>query len=168
MSFFNAFFKPYAQYTINTTLTEDELKARIEKNLPEEKVSTTFKAMQREDEVTLFRTAKPLVLQPYLYGNNTLRGIIHLQCNKSENPAENTLTITIAPRNASLFPWVIFSFSALLGIFMLLLKVWQAVIPFLFIGILFLMLRLSRTSAEREIPLIRYELENILNCFKNR
>ena len=168
MSIFSTFFKPYAEYTVNTTLTEDELKARIEKNLPEEKVSTTFKAMQREDEVTLFRTAKPLVLQPYLYGRNTLRGIIYIECKNCETPAGSTLHITIAPRNASLFPWVIFSFSALLGIFMLLLKVWQAVIPFLFIGILFLMLRLSRTSAEREIPLIQRELENILNCFKNR
>ena len=168
MSIFSAFFKPYAEYTVNTTLTEDELKAQIEKHLPEEKFSATFKAMHNEDEVKLFRTAKPLVLQPYLYGRNTLRGIIYIECKNCETPAGNTLHITIAPRNASLFPWVIFSFSALLGIFMLLFKVWQAVIPFLFIGILFLMLRLSRTSAEREIPLIRCELENILNCLKNR
>ncbi len=162
MSFFNAFFKPYAQYTINTTLTEDELKAQIEKHLPEEKFSATFKAMHNEDEVKLFRSAEPLVLFPYLYGNNTLRGIIHLQCNKSENPAENTLTITIAPRNTAFFPWIMLTFSTLLGILMLLLKLWQAVIPLLFIGIIFSVLRACRTSAEREIPHIRRELENTL------
>lgn len=168
MSFFNAFFKPYAQYTINTTLTEDELKAQIEKHLPEEKFSATFKAMQNEDEVKLFRTAKPLVLQPYLYGRNTLRGIIYIEYKNCETPAGSTLHITIAPRNISLFLWIIFTFAALLGILMLLLKLWQAVIPFLFIGIIFLMLRLSRTYAEHEILLIRRELENILNRFKNR
>ena len=168
MSFFNAFFKPYAQYTINTTLTEDELKAQIEKHLPEEKFSAACKAMQCEDKVTIFRTAKPLVLEPYLFGRNTLRGIIYIECENSDNPAGSTLHITIAPRNTSLFPWLLSTFAALLGIFMLLLRVWQAVIPFLFIGIIFLMLRLSRISAEREIPLIKRELENICNRCKNR
>ena len=116
MSIFSTFFKPYAEYNVSTTLTEDELKAQIEKHLPEEKFSATLKAMQNEDEVKLFRTAKPLVLSPYLYGNNTLRGIIHLQCNKSENPAENTLTITIAPAQYSFFLWIKLTFSTLLGI----------------------------------------------------
>ena len=167
MSIFSIFFKPYAEYNVSTTLTEDELKAQIEKHLPEEKFSATLKAMQNEDEVKLFRTAKPLVLSPYLYGNNTLRGIIHLQCNKSENPAEDTLTITIAPAQYSFFQWIMLTFSTLLGILMLLLKLWQAVIPFLFIGIMFIILHACRSCAEREIPRIRRELENALHHWEH-
>ena len=49
---------------------------------------------------------------------------------------------------------------------MLLLRIWQAIIPLLFIGIAFAFLRLCRTLAEREIPHIRRELENTLRTLE--
>lgn len=166
MKLFHHYFKPYAEYTVNTTLTEAELKSRIKTHLQKETFSATFRVMQSEDGVKIFRTADPLVLTPYLFGQNTLRGIIHIQYKTDDSSHQNTLYISIMPKQTSLFAFIICTFSALIGIFMLLLGIWQAIIPLLFIGIAFAFLRLCRTLAEREIPHIRRELENTLRALE--
>jgi len=99
---FDRFFRPYAEYCLRTTLSEDELKTALDKELPWYFIASV-KAVFGKEKVPFCRTWKPLILCPVLRGRNSMRGVVSIQCRKAESGKETVLDITIAPEDARLF-----------------------------------------------------------------
>ena len=158
---FKRFFKPYLEYCLRTTLSEEDLKNALDKEFPWYGFFSANDAAFSEESVIFFKTARPLILKPVLCGRNNLRGVISIRCRKADSGKETVLDITIAPRNERWIGWGILCFcimSALIFGF----GMWQGVFPLLMAGFLFLNLVMSRSFAENEIPVIRREFENTL------
>ena len=99
MKLFDKYFKPYAEYCLRTTFSEDELKTVFEKELPHVSSFAAFKAGFEANKFTFFRRSKPFHLYPVITSRNSLRGEIAVKCEKSEYSPETILHITIAPQN---------------------------------------------------------------------
>ena len=56
---FEKYFVPYAEYTLRTTLSEEELKAAFEKEFPPVFSFAAFKAGFEANKFTFFRRSKP-------------------------------------------------------------------------------------------------------------
>ena len=67
---FDRFFKPYAEYCLRTTLSEDELKTSLDKELPGYFIASV-KAVFGKEKVPFCRTWNPLILCPVLRGMKT-------------------------------------------------------------------------------------------------
>ena len=59
MKLFDKYFKPYAEYCLQTTFSEDKLKAVFEKELPHIFSFAAFKAGFEANKFTFFRRSKP-------------------------------------------------------------------------------------------------------------
>ena len=159
MPLFDRYFKPYADYSLRTTLSEEDLKAAFEKEFVPYNFRSGFKAASDETGIVFFRTSRPLVLRPGLSGCNSLRGRITIRYRKSEDSGNNVLHIVIAPPNWSLFPWIVFCFSVMTAGLLICAGIWQAVYPLGMTVFLFVFLAIGRSMAEKEIPAIRREFE---------
>jgi len=168
MKLFDKYFQPYAEYCLRTTFSEDELKTVFEKELPHVFSFAAFKAGFEANKFTFFRRSKPFHLYPGITGRNSLRGEIAVKCEKSEYSPETILHITIAPQNISLFCWIYLCFAVMMGILLLCVGTWQAVIPLGMSVFLFVILALCRSAAENEVPQIRRALENTLRKFEEK
>ena len=163
---FDRFFKPYAEYCLRTTLSEDELKTSLDKELPGYFIASV-KAVFGKEKVPFCRTWKPLMLCPVLRGRNSMRGVVSIQCRKAESGKATVLDITIAPRNDRWFAWGILGFciiSALIFCF----GMWQGVFPLLGIGFLFLNLSADRSFADSEIPVIEQTFADSLRKLEKK
>ena len=168
MKLFDKYFQPYAEYCLRTTFSEDELKTVFEKELPHVFSFAAFKAGFEANKFTFFRRSKPFHLHPGITGRNSLRGEIAVKCEKSEYSPETILHITIAPQNISLFCWIYLCFAVMMGILLLCVGTWQAVIPLGMSVFLFVILALCRSAAENEVPKIRQAFENTLRKFEEK
>ena len=136
MKLFGKFFKPYTEYRLNTSFSEDELKEVFEKEFPSIHSAAAFKSGFEDHDVVFFKQNNPLKLYPGNIGRNSLRGEISIQCEKNENSPDTALHITIVPPNICLFVWSMLCFSIGVGILMLCAGVWQAILPAVdFIGL---------------------------------
>ena len=164
---FDRFFKPYAEYCLRTTLSEDELKTAVEKEFSEYDFLSGIEGAFREETVNFFKTDRPLTVRPVLRGRNNLRGVISIRCRKAEPGKETVLDITIAPRNDRWLAWGILGFciiSALIFCF----GMWQGVFPLLGTGFLFLNLAASRSFADSEIPVIEQTFADSLRKLEKK
>ena len=168
MKLFDKYFQPYAEYCLRTTLSEEELKAAFEKEFRHIFSFAAFKAGFEANKFTFFRRSKPFHLHPGITGRNSLRGEIAVKCEKAEYSTETIVHITIAPQNISLFCWIYLCFAVMMGILLLCVGMWQAVIPLGMSVFFFVILALCRSAAENEIPQIRQALENTLRKFEEK
>ena len=168
MKLFDKYFQPYAEYCLRTTFSEDELKTVFEKELPHVCSFAAFKAGFEANKFTFFRRSKPFHLYPGITGRNSLRGEIAVKCEKSEYSPETILHITIAPQNISLFCWIYLCFAVMMGILLLCVGTWQAVIPLGMSVFLFVILALCRSAAENEVPQIRQDFEILLRTLEKK
>ena len=158
---FDRFFKPYAEYCLRTTLSEDALTTALEKELPGYFIASV-KAVFGKEKVPFCRTWKPLVLHPLLRGRNSLRGEVHIHCRKAESGGETVLDITIAPQDIGLLVWIIFVFALAMTVLFLCAGTWMAVGPLILIGYQFVILAMCRSIGESEVPAIRQAFANTL------
>ena len=168
MKIFDKYFKPYAEYCLRTTFSEDELKAVFEKELPHIFSFAAFKAGFKANKFTFFRRSKPLRLHPGITGRNSLRGELAIQCEKADYSTDTILHITIAPQNISLFCWIYLCFAVMMGILLLCAGKWQAIISFGLSAFLFVFLAICRSVAENEVPQIRQAFEETLRHFEEK
>ena len=164
---FDRFFRPYAEYCLRTTLSEDELKTSLEKEFSEYDFLSGIEAAFREETVNFFKTDRPLTVRPVLFGRNNLRGVISMQCLKAASARETVLNVTIAPRNDRWLGWGISGFCIMASLIFC-FGMWQGVFPLLMAGFLFLNLVLSRSYATNETPVIRREFEKNLRKLEKK
>ena len=167
---FKRFFKPYAEYCLRTTLSEDELKNALEKELPGYGFLSANESVFSEETVTFFRTSNPLTVKPVLRGRNSMRGVISIRCRKAESGKETVLDITIAPEDSR---WL---YLLLYGCFLAVVILWSVnlwwwlggVFALLGIGFLFLNFAADREFAESEVPEIERAFENTLRRLEKK
>ncbi|MBR4666058.1 MAG: hypothetical protein IKO93_19490 [Lentisphaeria bacterium] len=164
---FDRFFRPYAEYCLRTTLSEDELKNALDQEFSGYFI-TSIQAVFSKEDVTFCRTWKPLTLCPVLRGRNSMRGDISIQCRKTESSGETVLDITIAPQDAQLFAWL-FLILCIAGVIPFIRAgSWLFIIPLVMAGFLFLVLAACRTFAESEIPEIQKAFEKTLRRLEKK
>lgn len=164
---FDRFFRPYAEYCLRTTLSEDELKTALETEFPKYVFFSANEAVFSEETVFFFKTARPLTLKPVLCGRNNLRGVISMQCLKAASARETILDVTIAPRNDRWLGWGISGFCIMAALIFC-FGMWQGVIPLLMAGFLVVNLAASRLFAEKEIPVIQNVFEITLRQLEKK
>ena len=164
---FDRFFKPYAEYCLRTTLSEDELKNALEQEFSGYFISS-IKMLFSKEEVSFCRTWKPQVLHPVLRGRNSLRGEIHIKCRKAEPGKETVLDITIVPQDTGLLVWIIFVFAVAMTILFLCAGTWKAVAPLILIGFQFVILAMCRSIGESEVPEIQRAFETTLRQLEKK
>ncbi len=164
---FDRFFKPYAEYCLRTTLSEDELKNALEQEFSGYFI-TSINALFSKEEVSFCRTGKPLTLSPVLRGRNSLRGEIHIKCRKAEPGKETVLDITIVPQDTGLLVWIIFVFAVAMTILFLCAGTWKAVAPLILIGFQFVILAMCRSIGESEVPEIQRAFETTLRQLEKK
>ena len=164
---FKQFYKPYAEYCLRTTLSEDELKTALETKFPKYGFFSANEAVFSEETVFFFKTARPLTLKPVLCGRNNMRGVISIHCRKAEPGNESVLDITITPRNDRWLGWGISGFC-IMAVLIFCFGMWQGVFPLLMAGFLFLNLVLSRSYAANETPVIQREFEKNLRKLEKK
>jgi hypothetical protein len=165
---FEKYFVPYAEYSLRTTLSEEELKAAFKKEFPPVFSFAAFKAGFEANKFTFFRRSKPFHLYPGIAGRNSFRGEIAIKCEKAEYSTDTILHITIAPQNTSLFCWIYICFAMIMGFLFLCAGKLQGLIPFVMIGGLFMGLALCRSAAENEIPEITKAFERALRNMEEK
>ncbi len=169
---FDRFFKPYAEYCLRTTLSEDELKNALDKEFSEYDFISgiSLSVFSNDDKVYFFKTARPLTLSPGLRGSNDLRGVISIQCRKAEPGKETVLDITIAPKDKR---WLyLLLYGCLLAVVILgSANLWWwfgIVFALLGLGALFLNLAASRSFADSEVPEIQRAFEKNLRQLEKK
>ena len=164
---FDRFFRPYAEYCLRTTLSEDELKTALEQEFSGYFI-TSINALFSKEEVSFCRTGKPLTLSPVLRGRNSLRGEIHIKCRKAEPGKETVLDITIVPQDIGLLVWIISFFAVAMTILFLCEGSWKAVAPLILIGFQFVVLAMCRSIGESEVPEIQRAFETTLRQLEKK
>ena len=164
---FDRFFSPYAEYCLRTTLSEDELKNALAKELPGY-LFASVKAVFCKEEVFFCRTGKPLILHPVLRGRNSLRGEIRIQCRETETADETALDVTIKPQNLGWLVWIIFIFAVAMTVLLLRAGTWMAAAPLIVIGFQFAVLAACRSIGESEVPEIQRAFEETLRWLEKK
>ena len=164
---FKRFFKPYAEYTLRTTLSEDELKNALDQEFSGYFI-TSIQAVFSKEKVAFCRTWKPLTLSPVLRGRNSLRGDVSIRCRKAESSGETVLDITITPEDARLFVWLFFILCLAAVIPFIRAGSWLFVGPLFMAGFLFLVLAGCRVFAESEVPEIQEAFEKTLRQLEKK
>ena len=165
---FDRFFRPYAEYCLRTTLSEDELKTALETKFPKYGFFSANEAVFSEETVFFFKTARPLTLKPVLCGRNNLRGVISMQCLKAASARETVLDVTIAPEDARLFIWLFFILCLAGVVPFFRAGSWLFIIPLFMAGFLFLVLAGCRVFAESEVPEIQEAFEKNLRRLEKK
>ena len=166
MKIFDKYFQPYAEYCTRTTLSEDELKAALQKecratlDVPSwQTLKASFGLTQR----TVFsrHPDDPLRLKPIRGNRNS--GELSIQC---ERGSENTtvLHILIAPqRREKYIAYILSIYGLLFCTVAAFAAAWWVIFMLIpFITILFVVLEACRTTAQEETPKIRQDFESFL------
>ena len=164
---FDRFFKPYAEYCLRTTLSEDELKNALDQEFSGYFI-TSIQAVFSKEKVTFCRTWNPLTLSPVLRGRNSLRGDVSIRCRKAESSGETVLNITITPEDARLFVWLFFILCLAGVVPFFRAGSWLFIIPLFMAGFLFLVLAMCRVFAESEVPEIQEAFEKTLRQLEKK
>ena len=164
---FDRFFRPYAEYCLRTTLSEDELKTSLDKELPGYFIASV-KAVFGKEKVPFCRTWNPLILCPVLRGRNSMRGVVSIQCRKAESGKEMVLDISIAPEDARLFAWLFLIACIAFLIVFIRAGSWWFGGPLLMAGFLFVILAASRSFADSEIPVIKQTFADSLRKLEKK
>ncbi|MBE6403902.1 MAG: hypothetical protein E7039_09315 [Lentisphaerae bacterium] len=173
MNLFDKYYRPYAEYCIRTTLSEDALKEALLKECPSTADTFSWKALKAciglsNTGVFARNPDNPLQLRPIRASRNTSRGEIFIEFEKvSENAT--VLHITIAqPQN---YKWLLYGiciFAVLWGIGAASVVWWAIFLPLPFIGMLFIVLELCKSMAEDEVPQTRQDFELMLRAWERK
>ena len=164
---FKRFFKPYAEYTLRTTLSEDELKDALDREFSGYFITSITSVFSKE-KVTFCRTWKPLTLCPVLRGRNSMRGDVSIRCRKAESGKETVLDITITPEDGRLFAWLFFILCLAGVIPFFRAGSWLFIIPLVMAGFLFMVLAMCRQIGESEVPEIQEAFEKTLRKLEKK
>lgn len=175
MKFLERYVRPFAEYCIRTSLSEEELIRGLQAELPAQDAvfsGKLWKAFFGFCETFIIRERKdPLVLFPMLRGRRNLwRTWVHIRCEKTESSPGTLLHITLAPdRRLKWFSFAWLGGVLLWGIGALCARFWIAlpVVPFA-MGLFFLILEVWRSMAESEIPRIRRNFEELLHALEEK
>ena len=163
------FFAPYAQYTLCTRLDGETLRTGLNRECDSSFAcwKRWFLASMNGDALdpvplSLERAGQKIVLLPWCWGKNSLRGRIRITV--EERGAEGALLhVVIAPSDLRWFLVLWFGFLAFFAVAATLAGKWLALAPCVFMGAAAcLILRLCRKMGEREIPRIQTALEALL------
>ena len=166
------FYKPYAEYCLRTTLSEDELKNALEKEFSEYDFLSGIETAFREETVHFFKTDRPLTVRPVLRGRNNMRGVISIRCREAGPGNETVLDITIAP-NAKDSRGLYLLYFGSFPVFAILFSVnfwWWLGGVFALLGTVFLFLNLAadRSFADSEIPVIEQTFADTLRQLEKK
>ena len=174
MKILERYVRPFAEYCVRTPLSEEELVRALQAELPAEGSlfsGKLWKAGFGFGDTFIRERKDPLILFPMLGGTrNSLRGKVHIRCEKAENTPGTLLHITLAPdRRLKWFSFAWLGFALLWGIGALCAGFWLAllVVPFA-MGFFFLISELSRSMAEGEVPRIRRNFEELLHALEEK
>ena len=163
------FFAPYAQYTLCTRLDGETLRTGLNRECDSSFAcwKRWFLASMNGDALdpvplSLERAGQKIVLLPWCWGKNSLRGRIRITV--EERGAEGALLhVVIAPADLRWFLVLLFGFLVLFTVMALLARLWILLVPpAFFTAFAYWILRRSRRMAEREIPRIKSALEALL------
>lgn len=175
MKFLERYVRPFAEYCVRTTLSEEELIRALQAELPAQDAvfsGKLWKAFFGFCETFTWKRKDPLILFPMLRGrgNNSWRCKVHIRCEKAENSPGTLLHITLAPdRRLKWFSFVWLGFALLWGIAALCsgFRLALLVVPFA-MGFFFLISELCRSMAEGEVPRIRRNFEELLHALEEK
>lgn len=169
MKFIDKFFRPYAEYCLRTSFSEEELREVFRKELPSENdLFALVKAQFKVGKITLFRKHDPLKLFVGATNRNSLRGEISIRCEKAEYGSETILHITIAPSDLRFLVWVMLCFSVGISICGGWFRVWPMLGALVMPLFLFMVLAICRFVAQDEVPKIRQTFETTLRGLERK
>ena len=163
MKFIDKFFRPYAEYCLRTSFSEEELREVFRKELPSENdLFALVKAQFKVGKITLFRKHDPLKLFVDGTTRNSLRGVISITCEKAGYESETILHITIAPSDLRFLVWGMLCFSVGISVCGGWFRVWPMLGALVMPLFLFMVLAVCRSVAQDEVPKIRQTFESTL------
>ena len=172
MKFVDKYFVPYAEYTLRTMFSEEELKAAFEEEFPMEIdifSKKTWKAIFGNQIVFRRNMRSPFILFPVMRQRNSARGKLFIRCEKAEYSTYTILHITIAPANTRWLVYSMLCFIILWGIAAVCAKFWWGLlISMVFVGGLFWVLECCRSMAADEVPKIRRAFEHTLQTMEHK
>ncbi len=175
MKFLERYVRPFAEYCVRTSLSEEELVRALRAELPAWDAvfsGKLWKAFFGFCDMFIIRERKdPLVLFPMLRRRHNLwLPRVRIRCERAENSPGTLLHITLAPdRRLKWFSFVWLGFALLWGIVALSIGFWLAllVVPFA-MGFFFLISEICRSMAEGEVPRIRRNFEELLHALEEK
>ena len=173
MKFLERYVRPFAEYCVRTTLSEEELVRALQAELPAQDAvfsGKLWKAWFGSCDTFTRKWKDPLSLFPILgVRRNSLRPWVRIRCESGKFPG-TLLHITLAPdRRLKWFSFAWLGFALLWGIAALCAGFWLAllVVPFA-MGFFFLISEICRSMAEGEIPKIRRNFEELLHTLEEK
>ena len=174
MKFPERYVRPFAEYCVRTSLSEEELVRALQAELPAQDAvfsGKLWKAWFGSCDTFIRKWKDPLSLFPILgVRRNSLLSWVRIRCEKAENSPGTLLHITLAPdRRLKWFSFAWLGGVLLWGIAALCAGFWLAllVVPFA-MGFFFLISEVCRSMAESEIPRIRRNFEELLHTLEEK
>ena len=166
MKIIDSFFQPYEEFSIRTALSEEELKQALEKECPDSSALSwkVFKASFGMSETMIFirRHNDPFRLFPVRSRRNSMRGEVHIQCEKISDGV-TVLHISIAPDGRwKGFIWGLGIFSLIYGIFAAMFVWYLVFLPVVFFGFMFFVLTCCCGAAQSEVSETRQGFRELL------
>ena len=173
MKIFDKYFRPYAEYCLRTTFSEDELKEALNKECPATSDVLSWKAVKAA--IGLSKTIvfacdpdDPLHLHPIKAYRNTSRGDIFIRCEKASS-GETILHISIAQNGK--YKYLLYAigiFTLFWGIAASFVIWWGIFLSVVFIGLVFIVLECCHAMAMDEVPQIRQDFEILLRTLERK
>ena len=178
--------KPYAEYYLRSPLSEEVLRAGFRRECPTSflswkliKASFSFQLCRLQPALAFRLKEKQdeIILEPIGNTSNSLRGIVHIRFPKDAHSSDTLLNITIAPIDQRLLYLLFLSAFVLVGITesipLFMRNVPKELFVFLpcffLIGLLmsFVIFKLAKHMALRELPEIQGKLQELLQTIEN-
>ena len=166
MKIIDRFFQPYEEYSIRTTLSEEELKEALKKECPDSSALSwkVFKASFGMSKTMVFmrRRDDPFRLFPVRGRRNTMRGEVHIECEKISDDV-TVLHISIAPdgRLKGLV-WAFCIYSLIFGIAASMFLWYLIFLPLVFFGFMLFVMVCCNGDAQGEVPETRRGFREML------
>ena len=179
--------KPYAEFVLRSPLSEEALRAGFRRECPTLllawrliKSSFSFQLTRLQPAIAfrLKEKANEIILEPIGNTRNSLRGIVHIRFQKDAHSSDTLLNITIAPIDQRILCLLFLSAFILVGVTESIPLFMRHNVPkelliflpcFLLIGLLlsFIIIKLAKYTALKELPDIQDKLEQLLQTIEN-
>ena len=163
----NRYFAPYAEYTLRTKLSEEELHNALKQECGFcSCVKKWIHAFRNERETVPFQLLsrrKGIVLRPCCRGRNSARGEVHLSAGKASCSDETILYVSILPPDMRWFCvlWLGFLLAWTIGVLYARQWYFLTAVPVM-LGGFFLVLHLCRSRGAQEVPLVRRSFAQLI------
>ena len=176
LNIFDKYYQNYAEYCIRTTLSPDELKAAIIRELPETEDLFSLRKLKAafgsRTAVQFSRSAAdPFKLKPIekIAGqkDNGLLGYVFIDFKTSVIANETVLQVTIKPEKNKAMCYALCIFALLFGGAASLFTLWGVVFSAVWIVMFFVVMECSRSVSEAKTDLTRRDFEKLLRHLEN-